>query len=419
MNLSPSLCLVTDIGKVPIVESVAARLQLIVLPATKMSLGRQTMKGPFRADHVGSLLRPEVLLEKREAWKMDTVSDAELRTLEDECIAEIIKKEEEIGIKSVTDGEYRRESFHFDFINEIGGINTNFTVKGAFAQGEKTKGGGEKAVPLTVEIVDRMELPEGGIGVENFKYVASKASSQSIPKITMPSPTMTHFRGGRDAISRSAYPEMEQFFSDLSKLYRKEIALLADAGCKYIQFDDTNLAYLCDSKMRQDARERGEDPDELPRTYAALINECIKERPDDMAACIHLCRGNAHSLWFAEGDYEPIADHLFNLTEVDGFFLEYDDERSGGFEPLRYVPKGQKKIVLGLLTTKRGEMETRDEIIQRVEEASQYVDLNQLCLSPQCGFSSNAIGNLISEEEQFDKLSMIVDLAREIWGSSD
>ncbi|MBT5051461.1 MAG: 5-methyltetrahydropteroyltriglutamate--homocysteine S-methyltransferase [Rhodospirillaceae bacterium] len=377
------------------------------------------MKGPFRADHVGSLLRPESLLEKREEWKAAKISDAELRDYENGCIADIVEKEQAVGIKSVTDGEYRRESFHFDFINQIGGIQTNFNLKSAFAQGEKTKAGGEKAVPLTVEIKDRMTLPAAGIGVENYKYLASVASGDSTPKVTMPSPTMTHFRGGRDAISREAYPELEDFFADLSALYRQEISLLAEAGCKYIQFDDTNLAYLCDTKMRQDARDRGEDPDELPRTYAALINDCIGERPDDMAACIHLCRGNARSLWFAEGDYEPIADHMFNLTDVDGFFLEYDDERSGGFEPLRYVPKGNKKIVLGLLTTKRGELESRDELKQRIEEASKFVDLSQLCLSPQCGFSSNAIGNIISEQEQFDKLGMIVELATEIWGGVD
>ena len=377
------------------------------------------MKGPFRADHVGSLLRPEALLEKREEWKADKISDADLREYENEFIASIVKQEEKAGIKSVTDGEYRRESFHFDFINQISGIETNFTLKSAFAQGEKTKAGGEKAVPLTVEITDRMTLPAEGIGVENYKYLASIAGEGTTPKVTMPSPTMTHFRGGRDAISLKAYPEMDDFFADLSALYRQEIDLLAKAGCKYIQFDDTNLAYLCDSKMRQDARDRGEDPDELPRTYAALINDCIKDRPADMAACIHLCRGNARSLWFAEGDYEPIADHMFNLTDVDGFFLEYDDDRSGGFEPLRYVPKGNKKIVLGLLTTKSGELESRDELKQRIEEASKFVDIDQLCLSPQCGFSSNAIGNIISVQEQFDKLGMIVDLATEIWGGVD
>ncbi len=342
-----------------------------------------------------------------------------MRRFEDKCIADIVKKQEAIGIKSVTDGEFRRESFHFDFIDQIIGIETNFTLKGAFEQGEKTRAGGEKMVPLTVEIKDRMVLPHKGINIHNYRYLHAVAGSGSVPKMTMPSPTMTHFRGGRDAISKEAYPDMDRFFNDLAGMYRQEIGMLAEAGCKYIQFDDTNLAYLCDSKMRQDARDRGEDPEELPRTYAALINECIRGRPDDMAACVHLCRGNARSLWFAEGDYEPIADNLFNLTDVDGFFLEYDDERSGGFEPLRFVPKGNKKIVLGLVTTKRGEMESRDEIKQRIEEASKFVDINQLCLSPQCGFSSNAIGNVISEQEQFDKLGMIVELATEIWGGID
>lgn len=376
------------------------------------------MKGPFRADHVGSLLRPDPLLEAREKWKADEISDAELRAMEDEAIANVVKKEEAAGIRSVTDGEYRRESFHFDFISKITGVKTNFTLKGAFAQGEKTKAGGEKQVPLTVEITEKMRRPAEGIEVENFKYLKSKSGANSVPKVAMPSPTMTHFRGGRDAISKDAYPDLDGFFGDLGALYREEIAALADAGCKYVQFDDTNLAYLCDSKMRADARDRGEDPDELPKTYAALINSCIKDRPDDMAACIHLCRGNARSLWFAEGDYEPIADHLFNLTDVDGFFLEYDDERSGGFEPLRYVPKGNKKVVLGIVTSKRGEMESRDELKARIEEASKHVPLDQLCLSPQCGFSSNAIGNIITENEQFDKLAMIVDLAKEVWGEA-
>ena len=376
------------------------------------------MKGPFRADHVGSLLRPETLLDDREKWKADQLSDGDLREHEDAAIAAVVQREEAAGLKAITDGEFRRESFHFDFISKIGGIKTNFTIKGAFAQGEKTKEGGEKQVPLTVDVVDRMQRPAEGIEVENYKYLQSQVSGDHVAKITMPSPTMTHFRGGREAISREAYPELDDFFADLARLYREEIAGLAEAGCRYVQFDDTNLAYLCDSKMRADARARGEDPDELPRTYAELINACIKDRPDDMAVCVHLCRGNARSLWFAEGDYEPIADKLFNFTEVDGFFLEYDDERSGGFEPLRFVPKGDMKIVLGLVTSKRGEMESRDELKQRIDEASKFVDLDQLCLSPQCGFSSNAIGNIITEAEQFDKLAMIVDLADEIWGTA-
>jgi 5-methyltetrahydropteroyltriglutamate--homocysteine methyltransferase len=378
------------------------------------------MKGPYRADHVGSFLRPEWLLEQRERWKADEITLEELREDENKAIAEVVKKQEQVGIKDITDGEFRRESFHIDFIDKIGGVKHNFTIKGAFAQGEKAKAGGEKQAPVTIDVVDKMTRPEGGIEVENFKYLKSLTDGHEgiEPKITMPSPTMTHFRGGRKAISEKAYPEMEDFFADLAKLYRDEIADLAAAGCRYIQFDDTNLAYLCDVNMREAAKARGEDPEELPRTYADLINQSIKDRPADMAACIHLCRGNARSLWFAEGDYEPVADKLFNLTDVDGFFLEYDDERSGGFEPLRFVPKGKKKIVLGIVTSKRGDLENVDELKARIDEASKYVSLDQLCLSPQCGFSSNAIGNLLTEEQEWAKMRMIVELADEVWGSA-
>jgi 5-methyltetrahydropteroyltriglutamate--homocysteine methyltransferase len=228
---------------------------------------------------------------------------------------------------------------------------------------------------------------------------------------------MTHFRGGREAIDKVAYPEMEDFFSSLAKLYQDEVAELAAAGCRYIQLDDTNLAYLCDEGMRENSRQLGENPDELPATYAALINESIKGRPEDMAVCVHLCRGNAKSQWFAAGGYEPVADNLFNLTDVDGFFLEYDDDRSGGFEPLRFVPKGDKKIVLGLVTTKRSIVESKDELKRRIEEASKYVDIDQLCLSPQCGFSSNAIGNLVTEEDEKLKLRLVIETAEEVWGS--
>ena len=227
---------------------------------------------------------------------------------------------------------------------------------------------------------------------------------------------MTHFRGGRDAIDQDAYPEMEDFFADLARLYRDELADLGAAGCTYVQFDDTNLAYLCDPKMRENARQLGEDPEELPTMYAGLINRSIKDRPKHMAVTVHLCRGNAKSQWFASGGYEPVADALFNLTEVDGFFLEYDDERSGGFEPLRFVPKGGKMIVLGLVTTKRGELESKDELKRRIEEASKYVDLDQLALSPECGFSSNAIGNLVTVDDERAKFALIRDVAEDVWG---
>ena len=267
--------------------------------------------------------------------------------------------------------------------------------------------------PPAPQTVSKLSWPDGGIQHADYEYLAGQTTRTA--KVCIPSPSMLHFRGGRGAIDAEIYPDMDEFFSDATGIWRSEIADLAATGCKYVQLDDTNLAYLCDTKMRQDARDRGEDPDELPRTYAALINDCIGERPDDMAACIHLCRGNARSLWFAEGDYEPIADHMFNLTDVDGFFLEYDDERSGDFAPLRFVPKG-KKIVLGLVTSKRGELEDKDMLKRRIEEAAKFVPLDQLCLSPQCGFSSNAIGNLITEQDEIAKLRLVIETAEEVWG---
>lgn len=370
-------------------------------------------KPPFRADHVGSLLRPQALLDAREKWKAGDLSPQELRKLEDSSIKDAVKLQEDVGLQSVTDGEYRRETFHADFLSKIEGIESNFDFKKVVKVGEGKAEGQASTTPYMPIIVDKMRRPAGGIEVENFNYLASL--TDRTPKITVPSPTMTHFRGGREAISKDAYPEMEDFFADLAKLYREELADLYAAGCRYVQFDDTNLAYLCDEQMRAGARERGEDPDELPKTYAALINAAIGERPDDMSVCIHLCRGNARSQWFASGGYEPVADALFNLTDVDGFFLEYDDERSGDFAPLRFVPKG-KKIVLGLVTTKRGEMEHKDVLKQRIEEAAQYVALDQLCLSPQCGFSSNAIGNLVTVEDEIAKLGLVVETAKEVWG---
>lgn len=366
-------------------------------------------KGPFRADHVGSLQRPEWLLETREKFKAGEIDAAELRAREDEAIGEVVRMQEEIGLQSITDGEYRRENFHFDFLDKIGGVD----FRRMMPEGSEGKSIDPEMAPFVAFITDPLERPAEGIEVENYKVVAGL--TDRTPKVTMPSPTMTHFRGGRKAIDETAYPDLDDFFADLARVYREELAGLAEAGCRYVQFDDTNLAYLCDEKMREGARSRGEDPDELPATYAALINDAIRGRPDDMAVCVHLCRGNAQSQWFASGGYEAIADKVFNLTKVDGFFLEYDDERSGGFEPLRFVPKGPR-IVLGLLTSKRGEMEPREEILRRIEEASKYVDLDQLCLSPQCGFSSNAVGNLISVEEQKTKLGAIVEIAGEVWG---
>lgn len=372
------------------------------------------IKPPFRGDHVGSLLRPEALLVSRNKWKAGEISLEELRAHENECIKIAVKIQEEAGVQSITDGEFRRESFHVDFISQIVNVTSSWDFDQAVQLGKDHKAGEDKQMPYIPYINGKIDRPVGGIEVENYKYTSS-LTDQTV-KITVPSPTMTHFRGGRDAIDQDTYPEMEDFFADLARLYREELADLGAAGCTYVQFDDTNLAYLCDEKMRENARLLGEDPDELPATYAALINESIRDRPDDMAVTIHLCRGNAKSQWFASGGYEPVAEKLFSLTEVDGFFLEYDDDRSGGFEPLRFVPKGNKVIVLGLITTKRGVLETKDEIKRRVEEASKYVDIDQLALSPQCGFSSNAVGNLITVDDQVAKLQLVMETAEEIWG---
>ena len=371
-------------------------------------------KPPFRYDHVGSLLRPQALLLSRNKVKAGEISAAELRAHEDDCIREVVKFQEDCGLKAVTDGEFRRESFHVDFLSRIKNVSSSWDFDEAVQLGEDHKAGEDKQMPYVPYINGKIDRPDGGIEVANYRYTRSLTD---LPvKVTVPSPTMTHFRGGRDAVNKDTYPEMEDFFADLSRLYCEELADLGAAGCNYVQFDDTNLAYLCDPKMRENARVLGEDPEELPEMYAALINQSIKGRSDDMAVCIHLCRGNVKSQWFASGGYEPVADKLFNLTDVDGFFLEYDDDRSGGFEPLRFVPKGNKMIVLGLVTTKRSALESKDELKRRIEEASKYVDIDQLALSPQCGFSSNAVGNLVSVDDERAKFALIREVAEEVWG---
>ena len=368
---------------------------------------------PFRAEHVGSLLRPDALLQSRNKWKTGELSAEELRIHEDACIKDAVKLLEDTGIETITDGEFRRESFHVDFIGKIKNVSSSWDFDAAVKLGEEHTAGENKQMPYIPYIDGKIDRPDGGIEVENYKYTASL--TKRTVKIAIPSPTMTHFRGGRDAIDKDAYPEMDNFFNDLARIYREELADLAAVGCRYVQFDDTNLAYLCDEKMRENARQLGEDPDELPTTYASLINASVKERHPDQVVCIHLCRGNAMSQWFASGDYEPVADKLFNLTDVDGYFLEYDDNRSGGFEPLRFVPKGNKIIVLGLVTTKQGELENKDDLKRRIDEASKFVDLEQLALSPQCGFSSNAIGNKVSVEDETAKLRLVIETAEEVW----
>jgi len=370
-------------------------------------------KPPFRADHVGSLLRPQALLDQRIKWMKKEIPLSELRKHEDQHIKHAVKLQEEAGLEAITDGEYRRESFHFDFISKVEGVDAKWDWEGALRTAENAKSH-TGAAPFVPKVPGKMKLPAGGIEVENFKYV--KSLTNRTPKVTIPSPTMMHFRGGRDAISKTAYPTMDEFFADLARIYREELKLLYDAGCRYVQMDDTNLAYLCDENFRKGAAERGDDPNKLPAMYAELINESIKDRPKDMTVCVHLCRGNARSMFFASGGYEPVAEAMLGLTKVDGFFLEYDDARSGDFRPLRFTPKGGPVIVLGLITTKKPELEHKDDLRRRIDEASKYVDLDQLALSPQCGFSSNALGNLVSEDDEKKKLNLVVSMADEVWG---
>lgn len=360
---------------------------------------------PFRADHVGSLLRPKPVLEMRERRANGEVSAAELREVEDKWIRDAVKKQESVGLKSITDGEFRRLFFHLDFLEQVGGV----TVSGMIDSSSKGKG---EFTPPRLVVTGKLHHYKN-IQVDDFNFLKSVVTET--PKVSIPSPTMVHFRGGRKGINIEAYPDMEEFFEDLAQVYRDEINALYEAGCRYIQMDDTNLAYLCDPKMRQGAIDRGDDPDELPRTYAALINSVIDGRPDDLTVGVHLCRGNFRSTWFAEGGYEPVAEVLFNELNVDAYFLEYDDERSGDFAPLRFVPEN-KTVVLGVVTSKTGDLEPKDFIIGRIKEAAKYMPLENMCLSPQCGFSSTAHGNELTEEAQWAKLGMIVDISREVWG---
>ena len=363
---------------------------------------------PFRADHVGSLLRPPALLAARDRYFNGEISAEELRSVEDEAIAEVIRKQEAVGLRSVTDGEFRRTYFHIDFLEQLQGVTVSGGIKVKF----RSKEGEVDFAPPRLSVTGKLRHVKD-IQRDDFEFVQSHTNQT--PKMTIPSPTMVHFRGGRKAIDIEAYPDLDQFFEDLAQCYREEIDSLYQAGSRYIQMDDTNLAYLCDPQIREDARQRGEDPNELPRTYAQLINSVIDGRPDDLTISVHLCRGNFRSAWVAEGSYEPVAEILFNEMNVDAYFLEYDDERSGDFAPLRFVP-ADKTVVLGLVTTKVGELEPQQELIERVREAAHYIPLENMCLSPQCGFSSTVHGNEITHDEQWRKLELVVNTAREIWG---
>ncbi|MEP7068657.1 MAG: 5-methyltetrahydropteroyltriglutamate--homocysteine S-methyltransferase [Usitatibacter sp.] len=368
----------------------------------------QRTKPPFRADHVGSFLRPRELLDARERKAKGEISREELRKVEDAAIRDIVKFQEGLGLEGITDGEFRRTYFHIDFLEQLDGVETHSGFTSQF----HTKKGDVGFAPPVLKVTGKVKHSKP-IQLEDFKFL--KSVTKHTPKVTIPSPTMLHFRSGRGGISAEAYPDMDEFFADVAAAYRDEIKSLGDAGCTYLQLDDTNLAYLCDPKMREGARQRGLDPDQLPRDYARLINAAIKDRPASMTVCTHLCRGNFKSAWVAEGGYEPVAEVLFNELDVDGYFLEYDDERSGDFRPLRFLPKG-KSMVLGLVTTKLGELESKDLIKRRIDEAAKYAPVDQFCLSPQCGFSSTSHGNEIAREAQAAKMRLIVEIAGDVWG---
>jgi len=366
---------------------------------------------PFRADHVGSLLRPPELLKAREDFAAGRLTAEELRAAEDAAIREIVKMQSEVGLQSATDGEFRRASWHMDFIYEIGGIDkTPGDIKVQFHNEQ----GDIEFTPAAIHVGSRVHLAKTIFG-DDFSFLQGLVHDEVTPKLTIPSPSMVHYRGGRAAIDPAVYPDVAQFWSDLTTAYADQVKALAEMGCRYLQFDDTSLAYLNDPRQREQMAGRGEDAEHLHEAYIRHINEALADKPEGMTVTTHMCRGNFRSSWVAEGGYDFVAEALFGGLNVDGFFLEYDDARSGGFEPLRFVPKG-KLVVLGLVTTKRGELESKDALKRRIDEASQYVPVEQLCLSPQCGFSSTVEGNALSYEQEVAKLRLIVETASEVWG---
>jgi 5-methyltetrahydropteroyltriglutamate--homocysteine methyltransferase len=366
---------------------------------------------PFRADHVGSLLRPPELLRARENSAAGRISSEELRGIEDDAIREVVRMQEEVGLQSATDGEFRRASWHMDFIYQLGGIEkAQDDLKVEFRNEE----GAIEFTPPALRVEGRVALHEP-IFADDFQFLKEQVTTAT-PKQTIPSPSMVHYRGGRAAVDKDVYPDLEEFWEDLAAAYAEEVRTLGDLGCAYLQFDDTSLAYLNDPRQRERvANELGGDAEHQHEIYIRTINQALADRPEGMSVTTHMCRGNYRSSWAAEGGYDFVAEALFAGLEVDGFFLEYDDARSGGFEPLRFVPR-DKMVVLGLVTSKRGELEDKDQLKRRIQEASRFVDIDQLCLSPQCGFSSTFEGNDLTREQQLDKLRLIVETAQEVWG---
>jgi 5-methyltetrahydropteroyltriglutamate--homocysteine methyltransferase len=364
---------------------------------------------PARHDHVGSFLRPDYLLKARAQHARGAINATQLRAVEDRAIAEIAKFQQDVGLRSITDGEYRRTYFHIDFLDQLGGVQTSPPT--IVTKPDGTTG----LAPPVMKVIGKVRH-ERDIELANFQYLKGCLCAGCTAKVAIPSPTMLHFRGGRDGISKEAYPELDPaFYDDVARAYGDELRSLAAAGCNYVQMDDTNLAYLCDPKMREAARLRGDDPNELPQRYAGFVNKVAAQKPAGMLLAIHLCRGNFKSTFAASGDYEPVAEALLADMNVDAYFLEYDDERSGDFRPLRHLKKG-KIAVLGLITTKTGALEKKDDIKRRIDEAARYAPLEQLALSPQCGFASSAEGNSISWDDQRRKLELVVEIADEVWG---
>ena len=361
---------------------------------------------PFRADHVGSLLRPRELREARAQRERGEIPQEDLKAIEDAAIERAIAKQAEVGLRSATDGEFRRAMWHFDFLERLDGVESFASDHGIqFKGGIETKAKG-------LRVTGKIGF-SGHPMLDHFRFL--RDHTRATAKMTIPSPSVLHFRGGRRAAPRDVYPDMAGFYWDLATAYQNAVRAFADAGCRYLQLDEVNLAYLCDPEQRQMLRDRGDNPDELPRVYAEMINTAIAGRPADMRITMHLCRGNFRSSWIAQGGYEPVAELLFNGIDADGYFMEFDTERAGGFDPLRFVPKG-KVVVLGIVTSKSGELESADHLKRRIDQAAKFIDIDQLCLSPQCGFASTEEGNVLTEDEQWAKLRRIVEVASDVWG---
>ncbi|KYP89473.1 methionine synthase [bacteria symbiont BFo1 of Frankliniella occidentalis] len=360
----------------------------------------------YRAEVVGSFLRPAAIKQARKQFEAGEMDAAALRSVEEEAIRQVVAQQRASGLQVVTDGEFRRAWWHFDFFDGLDGVERYEAEQGIQFNGVQTKARG-------VKVTGKLGFSNHPM-LEDFRFLKS-ISGDAVAKMTIPSPSVLHFRGGRKMIDAQVYPTLDAYFDDLAQTYRDAIKAFYDAGCRYLQLDDTVWAYLCSDDQKQQIRERGDDPEELARTYARVLNQAIAGKPDDLTIGLHVCRGNFRSTWISEGGYEPVAEILFGGVNIDAFFLEYDNERSGGFEPLRFIKKGEQQVVLGLITTKTGELEAAETVEQRIKEAAQFVSLDQICLSPQCGFASTEEGNSLTEAQQWAKLRLVVDIANRVW----